>query len=469
MIGQILGGRYQITAQLGQGGFGITYTAIDIGRPGNPQCIVKHFKPMSTDPYTLTNAKRLFDTEAEKLERLGNHDQIPRLLAFFEENQQFYIVQEYIEGHDLAQELISGQKLSEPIVIQLLQDILEVLNFVHQQNLIHRDLKPSNIRRRKTDGKIVLIDFGAVKEVTTQFVNAQGQTSLTVAVGTHGYIPSEQTNGKPTFQSDIYAVGIIAIEALTGINPYPRGFATDSQTGEIVWRNHSQVSSKLANIIDKMVRYDYRQRYNSANEVLQVIKALSRKSSPKKVWFGVGLLILITPVIFWIFSQLNKPKPIFTTYDGVNTGITIKYPSADWQPIKPPGGDFEDEVIRFVPKNQNQQNKCILEVVITSHELPKKLLSLEEFKNEALKQIQTNNPNQQVTDASQPSTTLSKFPAYKLTYTRQDGECKLQAMEIGTLRNGKAYFITYTAEEKEYNKYLEVVEEMINSFAIKAE
>ncbi|WP_427163053.1 protein kinase domain-containing protein [Aliinostoc sp. HNIBRCY26] len=469
MIGQILGGRYQITAQLGQGGFGITYTAIDTGRPGTPQCIVKQFKPMSVSLYTLTNAKRLFDTEAEKLERLGNHDQIPRLLAFFEENQQFYIVQEYIEGHDLAQELISGQKLSEAIVIQLLQDILEVLNFVHEQKLIHRDLKPSNIRRRKSDGKIILIDFGAVKEVTTQFVNAQGQTSLTVAVGTHGYIPSEQTNGKPTFQSDIYAVGIIAIQALTGINPYPGGFSTDSKTGEIIWRNHAQVSSKLANIIDKMVRYDYRQRYQSVNEVLQAIKTLSRKSSPKKLWFGAGLLVLITPIIFWIFSQVNKPKPIVTTYDGVNTGITIKYPSSEWQPIKPPGGDFEDEVIKFVPKNQNQQNNCLLEVVINSHELPKKLLSLDEFKNEALKQIQKNNPNQQVTDASQQSTTLSKFPAYKLTYTRQDGECKLQAMEIGTLRNGKAYFITYTAEEKEYNKYLEVVEEMINSFEIKAE
>ncbi|MGH1396195.1 MAG: protein kinase domain-containing protein [Trichormus sp.] len=466
MIGQILGGRYQITAQLGQGGFGITYTAIDTGRPGNPQCIVKQFKPMSVSLYTLTNAKRLFDTEAEKLERLGNHDQIPRLLAFFEENQQFYIVQEYIEGHDLAQELISGQKLSEPIVIQLLQDILEVLNFVHEQKLIHRDLKPSNIRRRKSDGKIVLIDFGAVKEVTTQFVNAQGQTSLTVAIGTHGYIPSEQTNGKPTFQSDIYAVGIIAIQALTGINPYPGGFSTDSKTGEIIWRNHAQVSSKLANIIDKMVRYDYRQRYQSVNEVLQAIKTLSRKSAPKKLWFGAGLLVLITPIIFWIHSQLNKPKPIFTTYDGVNTGITIKYPSTDWQLIKPPGGDSEGEVIRFVPKTQNQKNNCLLEVVINKHEL---LLSLYEFKTNALKQIQKNNPNQQVTDTSQPSTTLSKFPAYKLTYTRQDGECKLQAMEIGTVSNGKAYFITYTAEEKEYNKYLEVVEEMINSFEIKAE
>lgn len=468
MIGQIFGGRYQILKQLGQGGFGVTFTAIDIGRPGNPQCVVKQFKPMSTDSYTLGVAKRLFNTEAEKLERLGHHEQIPRLLAFFEENQQFYIVQEYIEGHDLAQELVSGQQLSEAIVIKLLQDILEVLAFVHQQNLIHRDIKPSNIRRRHSDGKIVLIDFGAVKEVTTQVVNPQGQPALTVATGTPGYMPGEQAKGQPTFPSDIYAVGIIAIQALTGINPYPGGFPTNPQTGEIVWRTHAQVSPKLANIIDKMVRYDYRQRYHSANEALQAVKALSPKSVPRKVWLGLGVLVVITPLIVWIFSQLNKPKLNFATYTGLNSGITIKYPSDNWQIIKP-SDDFGGEVIRFIPKNQNQLDSCLLEITINVNELPQQLLSLEESKKLALQKNQRNNPNQQITDNSQPSTTLSKFQGYKLTYTRQEEQCKLQTMEIGTVRNGKAYFITYTAEQKEYDQHLAVVEEMINSFEIKVQ
>ncbi|QLE56216.1 serine/threonine-protein kinase [Nostoc sp. TCL26-01] len=468
MIGQILGGRYQILEQLGQGGFGVTFIAIDISRPGNPQCIVKQFKSMSTDPYSLTVAKRLFDTEAEKLEKLGNHDQIPRLLAFFAENQQFYIVQEYIEGHDLTQELILGQQLSEPIVIKLLQDILEVLAFVHQQNLIHRDLKPSNIRRRRSDGKVILIDFGAVKEVTTQVVNPQGKPTLTVAIGTPGYMPGEQAKGQPTFHSDIYAVGIIAIQALTGINPYPSGFPTNPQTGEIVWRTHTQVSLKLANIIDKMVRYDYRQRYHSASEALEAVKTISPKYSLKKVGLGIGVLVVITLLIFWIFSQFSKPKLTFATYEGLNSGITIKYPSENWQLIKP-SDDIGGELIRFIPKNQNQTDSCLLEITINTNELPQKLLSLEEYKNLAFRKITRNNPNQQITDNSQPSTTLSKFQAYKLTYTRQEEQCKLQSMEIGTVRNGKAYFITYTAEDKEYNKYLDVVEEMINSLEIKAE
>ncbi len=145
MIGQILGGRYQIVEQLGEGGFGITFLALDTGRPGNPQCVVKQFQPMSTDPRTLEVGERLFKREAEKLEILGKHDQIPRLLFFFQEYQQFYLVQEYIEGHDLSRELVPNAQLSEAYVIKLLYDILEVLVFVHQQNLIHRDLKPSSV------------------------------------------------------------------------------------------------------------------------------------------------------------------------------------------------------------------------------------------------------------------------------------------------------------------------------------
>lgn len=477
MIGQILGGRYQILEQLGKGGFGVTFTAVDIGRPGNPHCVVKQFKPMSTDPYNLEVGKRLFVREAEKLEKLGNHDQIPRLLAYFQEKQQFYLVQEYIEGHDLSRELVSGVQLSEAYVIKILQDILEVLDFVHQQNLIHRDLKTSNIRRRQTDGKIVLIDFGAVKEVTTQVINPQGQVSFPTRIGSPGYMPSEQERGDPQLSSDIYAVGIIVIQALTGINPDPRlggGLPTHPQTGEIVWRDayggklHTHVSPKLANIIDKMVRYDYRQRYHSANEVLQALKTLSPKRRSRKLWLIVGVAAVIIPLTLWILSKIIHPQPNFETYNEAKSGIKIKYPSNDWQPIEP-SSNFDTEVVKFIPKNQNQTDSCPVVITIDVNDLSQQLLSLEESKNLAVQKIKNINPNSQIRDDSQPSTTLSKFKAYKLTYTRQEGQCKLKAMEIGTIRNGKAYFITYTAEEKEYNKYLELAETMINSFEIKVE
>ena len=464
MIGQILGGCYQILEQIGKGGFGVTFTALDTRRPGNPLCIVKQFKPMSTDPYTLQVGKRLFDTEAQNLERLGNHDRIPRLLAFFQENQEFYLVQEYIEGHDLSQELVTGRQLSEAYVIKLLQDILEVLVFVHQQNLIHRDLKPSNVRRRQADNQIVLIDFGAVKEVITQVVNPQEQAVFTVTIGTIGYMPSEQAKGQPTFSSDIYAVGIIGIQALTGINPAYGGLATHSQTGEIVWSDRAQISPKLANIIDKMVRYDYRQRYQSADEALQAIKALSSKFRFGKVWLGVGVVGVITPVILWILYLINT-KPTLLTYKEPNSGITIKYPSNEWQPIKP-NADFGGEVIQFIPKNPTQANSCTFEITINVNDLPQQLLSLEEYKNKTREKIKKINQNQQIKDDSQPSTTLSNFNAYKLIYNRQDEQCKLQVMEVGTVRNGKAYFITYTAEAAKYSHYLPTAEAMIQSFKI---
>ncbi|BAY27995.1 serine/threonine protein kinase [Calothrix sp. NIES-2100] len=467
MIGQILDGRYQILEQIGQGGFGITFIAIDTKLPEKPHCIVKQFKPKSIDPYALQVAKRLFDTEAEKLEKLGNHNQIPRLLAFFEENHEFYLVQEYIEGRDITQELVPGTQLSEAYVIKLLTDILEVLVFVHQQNLIHRDLKPSNIRRRQSDGKIVLIDFGAVKEVTTQVVNAQGKTSFTIAIGTPGYLPSEQAKGQPEFSSDIYAVGIIGIQALTGINPHPnyKQLRTDPQTGEIIWRDRTQVSPKLANIIDKMVRYDYRQRYQSAAEVLQALQGLSPKSPPGKLWLGVAALAVITPLIIWLSSQLINLKPTLATYEEPNFGIAIKYPSDNWEAIKR-NDDFGGDVIQIVRKNQQAVKYCILAVTINVNDLSPQLLSLEEYKNLAIQKIKKNNPNQQIIDKTTPSTTLSKYNAYQLTYTRQEGECKLQATEIGTVRNGKAYFITYMAESSKYAQYLPTAETMIQSFKI---
>jgi len=278
MLGRTLRNRYQIIKFLGKGGFGHTYLAKDLDLPGHPQCVVKHLKPQNADPDLLLIAKRLFETEAQTLYKLGSlHDQIPKLSAHFEENGEFYLVQDFIAGHDLTKELIPGKKLSESYTITLLHNILEILAIVHQQKVIHRDLKPDNLMRRQ-DGKIVLIDFGAVKEISTIVVNAQGQTSLTIAIGTPGYMPSEQAKGKPRFASDIHAVGMIGIQALTGEHPF--NLREDTQTGEVIWRNQAQVSNNLANVLDKMVRDNFSQRYQNADEALQAILSLSRSSPP---------------------------------------------------------------------------------------------------------------------------------------------------------------------------------------------
>ncbi|MEW6493571.1 MAG: serine/threonine-protein kinase [Cyanobacteriota bacterium] len=285
-----LAGHYQVVEPLGMGGFGQTFLARDNHLPGNPLCVVKQLKPKNNDSTTLATAKRLFNREAEILYRLGNHDQIPRLLAHFEQDNEFYLVQDYIEGQPLDQELANRKKLSETSVIRLLRDTLEVLAFVHQQNVIHRDIKPANLIRRNTDGKIVLIDFGAVKEVRNQVVNPHGQTSLSVAIGSPGYMPSEQQAFRPQFSSDIYAVGMVCLQALTGLSP--KKLPQDTERGEfscallseecdrIPLRYRTSISPGLAAILDKMVRYDYRQRYKNASEALRAVEQLFEQEEP---------------------------------------------------------------------------------------------------------------------------------------------------------------------------------------------
>ncbi|MHC5738326.1 protein kinase domain-containing protein [Nostoc sp.] len=275
MLGQLLDGRYQVLQVLGGGGFGQTYIAQDTHRPGFPKCVVKHLKPVTRSPEFLETARRLFSSEAETLEQLGNHDQIPRLLAYFEDNQEFFLVQEFIEGHTLKAELFPNQPWTEDRVIELLQQVLGILQFIHSHNVIHRDIKPDNIIRRQQDGKLVLIDFGAVKQVQTQLLTIPGHTGATIIIGTPGYMSTEQGQGKPRPNSDIYSLGIIGIQSLTGLHPI--NFEEDPDTGEISWQHQANVSSELASVLSKMVLHHFKQRYQSAAEVLQVLKHLNTK------------------------------------------------------------------------------------------------------------------------------------------------------------------------------------------------
>jgi serine/threonine-protein kinase len=276
MQGQLLGGRYQVLHVLGAGNFGQTYLAEDIHRPENTKCVVKHLKPASSNPDFLPTARNLFRREAETLEKLGNHNQIPRLLAYFEEKQEFYLVQEFIDGQLLRVELTAGHRWPEERVILMLQEVLDILEFVHSYGVIHRDIKPDNLIRRQVDGKPVLIDFGAVKQVriaperNTPSGNLIGST---IAIGTPGYMPPEQAQGRPRPSSDIYALGMIGIEALTGQSPMQ--FQQDAK-GEFNWQAQAQVSQNLAVILSRMVRYHFQERYQSAAEVSQALQQLTK-------------------------------------------------------------------------------------------------------------------------------------------------------------------------------------------------
>ena len=274
LVGQTIQGRYYVVKQLGRGGVGVTFVAKD-QQCFDSLCVVKQLKPKSSNDKTLDIARRLFNREAEIMNRLGYCDRIPRLLAYFEHQNDFFLVQELIEGHDLSNEITVGQRWSEEKTIALLNDILDVLLIVQQHSVIHRDLKPSNLMRRAKDRKIVLIDFGSVKQVSTQIIDAAGQVKQTMAVGTKSYMPMEQMMGRPGFYSDIYAVGIIAIQALTGVPP--KHYKID-QNGELIWRNllnpKINYQPRFLNILDKMVRYRHQERYNSAGVVLSDLRQL---------------------------------------------------------------------------------------------------------------------------------------------------------------------------------------------------
>jgi len=275
--GQLLGGRYRVLNTLASGGFGQTYVALDTHRPGSPRCVVKQLKPLNTGEEVLKQARRLFAIEAETLERLGHHSQIPRLLAYFEVDE-FYLVMEYIDGHPLSKEMSSGQRWSELRVCQMLKEVLSVLEFVHSNGVIHRDIKPDNIIRRAYDQKLVLVDFGAVKQVRAP-MPGQTATFFTIPVGTLGYLPSEQRDGHPRFNSDLYALGMTAIQALTGFNPGQ--IRSDPDTLERVWEPYADASPELKQILSRMVRYHFRERYQSVEAVLNDLNPLLEQlSSP---------------------------------------------------------------------------------------------------------------------------------------------------------------------------------------------
>ena len=274
--GNKLAGRYRVLQKLGEGSFAETFLSEDEHLPNAFQCVIKKLKTAVDDEARLTIAKRLFDEEARTLHQLGSHPNIPQLLAHFEENNGFYLVEEYIAGTSLYQELLAGQQWGESYVIKLLKDILFALSFVHQKQVIHRDIKPSNIIRRESDGQIVLIDFGAVKQVANQASDENSHVAPhTVIVGTPGYMPGEQLRGSPRMSSDVYATGMIGIYALTGLNPALGQLPEDESTAEILWQDRASVSPELASIINKMVAYDFRQRYPSAKEALEALNALT--------------------------------------------------------------------------------------------------------------------------------------------------------------------------------------------------
>jgi len=323
----LLRDKYQIIDRVKtQGAQATVYYAKDISSLIDKIYIVKQFTPKYDDEFQFQVGKRLFQKEAEILHKLSSHSQIPQIFDYFEEQGQFFLVQEYIDGDNFQQELDDKQRITETETINFLKDILPVLEFVHQNNCIHRDIKPSNLIRNKVDRKIYLIDFGGVKEkIKSENIDSQGKQTSTVVVGTHGYMPKEQNDGKPEFCSDIYALGMVVIQALTGIFP---GNLTHDENYNPIWRdrlpkNNYNFKPNFLDLIDKMVRFNYHQRYQSVREVLIDLEGVDKtvieprkatkelNSLLRRIIIGVGITAVGVSAIFFavtknFYSQIRR-------------------------------------------------------------------------------------------------------------------------------------------------------------------
>ncbi|QLE41145.1 serine/threonine protein kinase [Nostoc sp. C052] len=262
--------RYRAIKPIGQGGFGKTFLAVDEDKPSKPRCVIKQFYPQSQGTNTLAKAVELFNQEAVQLDELGKHPQIPELLAYFTQEARQYLVQEFIDGQNLAQELAHKGAFSETQIWQLLNDLLSVLQFCHARHVIHRDIKPENIILRSNDSKLVLVDFGAAKSATGTALNRTG-----TSIGSPEYVAPEQMRGRAVFASDIYSLGATCVNLLTQRSPFD---SYDTQNDTWVWQQYLQtpISNPLSRILNKMLESIPVRRYQTVDEVLKDLNQYSQ-------------------------------------------------------------------------------------------------------------------------------------------------------------------------------------------------
>ena len=313
----LLKDRYRAIKPIGQGGFGKTFLAVDEDKPSKPRCVIKQFYPQAQGTNTLQKAVELFTQEAVQLDDLGQHPQIPALLAYFTQDDRQYLVQEFIDGQNLAQELAQNGAFSESQIWQLLQDLLPVLQFCHSRGVIHRDIKPENILR-DSNAKLVLVDFGASKSATGTALNQTG-----TSIGTPEYVAPEQMRGRALFASDIYSLGATCVHLLTARSPFD-SYNINNDTW--IWQKFLQtpLSSGLNRILEKMLVSIPMRRYQTADEVLKdlnqspVVATPATTAKPKSTPTSVSkssskpdleLEEVKTQILGTAKPQPNQPQP----------------------------------------------------------------------------------------------------------------------------------------------------------------
>ncbi len=487
MLDTILRSHYKIVKILGSGKLGITYLAVDLDLINSPLYVVKNIQFNSNSLTISPLLDKLFEIQVSIADRVGQHPQIPALVAKFSENGNRYLVREYIEGELLSQELKAGDNWSQTQVFDFLIDLVGILCFLHSCNYIHQDINPHNIIRCNDDGRFNLIGFSSVKDLGYSWKNMSDHLDL--HFNDANYIPYEQEQNLSQFNSDIYAVGVIAIQALTGKFPVDK----DPDSYEIEWQEDVDIDHQLKKIIDRMVRPDYRHRYQSAVKVLEDLQAFALSEIPKskshqlKPYLIIGSTICSLLLGFGAVKLLSAPAnqlqlspPAVTktsthtpaASNGINwqryldktAGISIKY-LATWQQ-QDLHNMVTGEHVLFTSPSQHPIDKYRENISIRVENLTNPQTTLSSYTRSAIAEINKYYQAAKIIEAS--SIILAKRPANLVVYTGKDENLlPIKNLEVWTIDRGKVYILTYKAEPQQYYQSLETAMTMINSFELK--
>ncbi len=483
MFNDILHVHYKIIKVLGLGRSGITYLAQDIDAIDSPFYIVKEIQHPTHSGSTPSLIEAFFEAQGSIAHNVGQHPQVPSIVAKFTEDGHRYLVREYIDGEPLSQELIPGLTWNQTQVFDFLIDLIGVLCFVHSFGYIHQDINPHNIIRNSHDLRFNLIGFSGVKDLGG---DQSSPSNYPVNCNNSVYIPYEQEQNAPHFNSDIYAVGAIAIQALTGKFPLER----DPDSYEFTWQDQVQIDENLIKIIDRMVRPDYRNRYQSGLEVLTDLQSFALRQMPPTqsdrfkphLIFGAAACLLLggfgmTKLLSGSVQKSRLLPPTIAAtkivtpgvqntsnwhqYINQTTGIKIKY-AKDWTQAEVQN-ILTGETVIFSNSLQKLSGKYPENISIRVEQLTNIRLNLATYTQLAIAEIKNYYQNAQIIEAS--STTLAHKPAKLIVYTGQDENSRLiKNLEVWTIDRGKVYIITYKAEPNRYYQHLETAMTMINSF-----
>ncbi len=494
IVGKVLRDRYYIVQELRDEGSCIIYLAEDRKAFGNSRCKIERLQPQYdaeiVGSQSWQNLQKLFNSKAIAFSKLSNHPQIPQLLDYFEEEREFYLVKEYIDGETLEQK-IQDRLLDESEAIIWLQDALFILEFIHQKSIIHLNIKPSSLLQKRQDGQIILTNFAWIRNEVLS-VNRKTTKIYEIDEQDRHFLALEQQENKPDFTSDIYALGRTIIYALTGnfsdlIDPQSleKNPIISPEQGEFP---ESKISHQLIKILNNMVCERSQDRYQSATEVLAEldrqqnvitlpppfmlvppIEETSINTQPKKpkigqilLWFLLILPFIGTSIALWIGFNKNMYRQ-FLAYTNQDYNFVIKYPE-DWS-ARELDDPITGEVVVFSSPLESDSDLFRERVYISVEYLASELTTLDEYTQLIIGKI-AQEKGEEIEVYEDKKITVDRHPARRVIYSRKQGGILLRQMEAFTIINNRVYVITYISERAKFSKFLGTAEKMLKSWEI---